>query len=182
MKQEFALDPGGPKRLKVTYSWNLANAEVFLDSQKILSFPTKADFQRGTTCKLPDGSVLSVRFGPVAGAPLMKGVHVIRNGAPLPASAADPVPKWAWVFIVACVLIPVISVGGAVPAGIAGVGVSATLSVARLGRWSVANRVGACALIALACWGSFGMLVMTLQKTAPATAPATGWKVPITKS
>lgn len=74
MKQEFALDPG-PKRLKITYPWNLVNAEVFLDGQKILSFPTKADFQRGTTRKLPDGSVLSVRFGPAAGAPLMKGVQ-----------------------------------------------------------------------------------------------------------
>ena len=182
MKQEFALDPGGPKRLKVTYPWNLANAEVFFDGQRILSFATKAEFQRGTACKLPDGSVLSVRFGPVAGAPLMKGVHVIRNGAALSGTAADPVPKWAWVFIVACVLIPVISVGGAVPAGLAGAGISATLSVARLNRWSVAKRIGACSLITLACWGSFGLLIMTLQKSALASGPQTGWKLPITKT
>jgi hypothetical protein len=182
MNHEFALDPGGPKRLKVSYPWNIANAEVFLDGQKILSFATKAEFQRGTSCKLPDGSILSVRFGPIAGVPFMKGVHVIRNGAPLPGSAADPVPKWAWVFIVACVLIPVITVGGAVPAGLAGAGISATLSVARLSRWSAAKRVGVCSLITLACWGSLGLLLMTLQKSALASGPQTGWKLPIMKT
>jgi hypothetical protein len=175
MKKEFALEPGGPKRLKVTYAWNLADAEVSLDGQKIASFATKADFQRGSTCKLPDGSLLSVRFGPVAGASVLKGVHVIRNGAPLPGSAADPVPKWAWVFISACAMIPVISLGGAVPAVIAVAGVSATLSVARFNRWSVALRASACALIALACWSAFGLLIAVLR---PATTSANEWKVP----
>jgi hypothetical protein len=125
MKREFALDPGGPKRLKITYPWNLANADVSFDGQRIASFATKADFQRGTTCKLPDGSILSVLFvfGPVEGAPFLKGVQVIRNGAPLPGSAADPVPKWAWVFIVVCAIVPVVSLGGALPAVIAVAGV-----------------------------------------------------------
>jgi len=99
MKKEFALEPGSPKRLKITYPGNLASAEVLLDGQRIMAFSSKADFQRGLTCKLPDNSVLTVRYGPIEGVPLLKGVHVIRNGAPLPGSAADPVPKWAWVFI-----------------------------------------------------------------------------------
>jgi hypothetical protein len=178
MKKEFVLDPGGPKRLAVTYPWNLANAEVTLDGKSIMSFATKADFQRGTTCKLPDGSVLSVRFGPVVGAPFLKGVHAIRNGAPLSGSAADPVPNWSWVFIVACAIIPIISLGGALPALIAVGGVSATLSVARFKRWSVALRTAACTLIALACWGAFGMLIMAFR---PAAQEA-GWHVPFTKA
>ena len=62
MKREFALDPGGPNRLMITYPWNLANAEVSLDGQTIAWFATKADFQHGTTCKLPDGSMLSIHF------------------------------------------------------------------------------------------------------------------------
>src|SRR5215475_655062 len=178
MKKEFALDPGGPKRLTVTYGWNLANAEVLLDGRKIASFPTKADFQRGTTCKLPDGALLTVRFGSVEGAPLLKGVHVIRNGAPLPGSAADPVPTWAWVFIVACAAIPVISVGGAVPVLLAMVGISGTLAVARLRQWSVALRAGVCAVIALACWSGFALLISALR---PATA-ASGWNPPLSKT
>jgi hypothetical protein len=35
--------------------------------------------------------MLTVRFGAIEDMPLLKGVHVIRNGAPLRGSAADPV-------------------------------------------------------------------------------------------
>jgi hypothetical protein len=181
MKKEFALDPGGPERLTITYAGNLANAEVLLDGQRIMSFPTKADFQRGTTCKLPDGSILTVRFGPIEGVRLLKGVHVIRNGAPLPGSAADPVPKWAWVFMLACALIPVVTLGGALPALIGIGGVGGTLSVSRLNRWSVALRAAVCALITLACWSALGLLatafvvVKAVNQAKPSsaiTAPA----------
>ena len=181
MKKLFALDPGGPKRLTISYPGNLANAEVLLDGQRVIGFPTKADFLRGTTSKLTDGSILTVRYGPIEGVHLLKGVHVIRNGAPLPGSAADPVPKWAWVFMVACGLIPVVSIGGALPALIGFGGVGGTLSVSRLGRWSVALRAGACALITLVCWSAFALLATVFvvanagnHANAPsvATAPA----------
>ena len=159
MKKEFALDPGSPKRLRVTYPGNLANAEVLLDGQRVMGFSTKAEFHRGTTCKLPDGSILTVRFGPIEGIRLLKGVHVVRNGVPLPGSAADTVPKWAWVFMAACALIPVVTLGGALPALIGFGGVGGTLTVSRLSRWSVGLRAGVSALITLACWGALGLLV-----------------------
>lgn len=154
MKKQFALEPGGPKRLTITYPGNVANAKVLLDGQRIMGFASKADFQRGTTCKLSDGSMLTVRYGPIEGVPLLKGVHAIRNGAPLQGSAADPVPKWAWVFLIACALIPVVTLGGALPALIGFGGVGGTLSVSRLNRWSAALRAGMCALITLACWSA----------------------------
>lgn len=162
MKKEFALEPGGPKRLTITFPGNAANASVLVDGQQIMTFPSKADFQRGTTCKLPDGSVLTVRYGPIEGIRLLKGVHVIRNGAPVPSSAADPVPKWAWVFMIACALIPVVTLGGGLPALIGFGGVGGTLSVSRLNRWSVALRAAVCALITLACWSALGLLVTTV--------------------
>lgn len=163
MKQEFALDHGGPKRLKVTYAWDLKNVEVFIDHKRIGSFATKADFERGAEFTLPDGAALSVRFGPVAGAPFMKGIHLLRDGAPIPGSAADPVPKWAWPFMVACAIIPVVSLGGALPAAIAVAGVSVILSAARTSRWSAALRVGACALMMVACWGAFVFVETTIH-------------------
>jgi hypothetical protein len=162
MKKEFALEAGGPKRLGVTYPGNLANAEVLFDGQRIITFATKAEFLRGTTCKLPDGSILSVRYGPMEGMPLLKGVHVIRNGAAVSGSAADAVPKWAWVFMIACGLIPVVTLGGGVPALLGFGGVGGVLSVSRLKRWSTGLRAGVCALIAVACWGALGVLVTTV--------------------
>jgi hypothetical protein len=176
VNKEFALDSGGPKRLKITYPRNLANAEVLLDGQRIMAFSSKADFQRGTTCKLPDGSVLTVRYSPIEGVPLLKGIHAIRNGAPVPGSAADPVPKWAWVFIIACALIPVVTLGGGLPALIGFGGVGGTLTVSRLNRWSVALRAGACAVITLACWSALGLLmtaVVVVKAKLPSAIAAT---------
>jgi hypothetical protein len=158
MKKEFALEHGGPKRLTVTYPARLSNAEVLFDGQRIMVFSSKPDFLRGTTCKLPDGSMLTVRFGKVAGAPIFKGVHAVRNGLPIPGSAADPAPMWAWVFIGACVLIPVITLGGLLPALLGFGGATAALTVSRLNRWSVALRAGVCALITFACW--IGLLLL----------------------
>jgi hypothetical protein len=178
MKREFALEPGGPKRLKITYPWNLTNAVVLLDGQTITSFATKADFQRGSTCKLPDGSLLTIRFGTIEGAPFLKGVHAIRNGVPLPGSAADPVPGWAWVFMIASALIPVISLGGALPAAIGVGGVSGTVSLSRYNRWSVALRASACAALTVACWSAFGLMILAFRKP---TQPV-GWSVPFSKA
>jgi hypothetical protein len=162
MQKEFSLDRGGPKRLKVTYAWNLKNAEVFIDRKRIGSFATKADFERGAKFTLPNGSDFSVRFGPVTGAPFMKGVHLLRDGAPVAGSAADPVPKWAWPFMIACAAIPMVSLGGALPAVIAVAGVSGILSAART-TWSAALRAGACALMTLACWGAFALVTITIH-------------------
>jgi hypothetical protein len=171
VRKTFALEPGAPRRLSVTYPANLANAEVLLDGQKVLAFASKEEFQRGTTCKLPDGSILTVRFGPVEGmpVPIFKGVHVIRNGQSVAGSAADPVPKWAWVFIIACALIPVVTLGGALPALIGFGGVGGVLSICRMKNWSVALRAGVCAAVTLACWGGLGLLV-TVVSTVKAGA------------
>jgi len=163
MKKEFALVPGGVKRLRVTYGWNLKNAEVFFDRKRVGTFATKADFEQGATFTLPDGANLSVRFGSFAGAPFLKGVHLLRNGVPIPGSAADPVPKWSWPFMIACAAIPVVSLGGALPAALAGAGIGGMMTAARAGRWSTPMRMGACALITLACWGAFGLVVTTVH-------------------
>ncbi len=173
MQREFALDKWGPKRLKITYPWNLANAEVFLDGKKIGSFATKEDFKRGTEFSIPNRFTLFVKFGPVQGVPLMNGVHVLRDGQPVPGSAGDPIPKWAWIFMGLCIAIPVVSLGGALPAGIAGAGVGGTMTVARNRRWSTAMRAGACALITLACWGAFGVLLASFGKFPTQLFPST---------
>lgn len=181
MKKEFALDPGGPKRLTITYSWTVRSAEVDLDGQRIMSFLRKADLRRGNAVKLPDGSALSVRFGSIEGAPFLKGFHVIRNGAPLPGSAADPVPAWAWIFMVACAFIPVITLGGALPAVIGVSGMSAIATLARRQQWSVGLRVGASAGVTLSCWFSLGLLLVALSKPA-SSQQQQGWHAPFTKA
>jgi hypothetical protein len=171
LKKEFALEHGGPKRLTISCPANLANAEVFLDSQRIMTFASKTDLLRGATCKLPDGSLLTVRYAPIEGARFLKGLHAVRNGLPIPGSAADPVPTWAWVFMAACGLIPIVTLGGGLPALLGFGGVSATLSVSRINRWSVALRAGVCALITVACWSGL-LLVSKAMVAAKVVSPA----------
>jgi hypothetical protein len=167
VKKVFALEPGGPGRLTVDYKNNLASAEVLFDGQRVMNFASKEEFLCGTTCKLPDGSVLTVRFGPIEGVGFMKsfsllnGVHVIHNGNPVVGSAADALPKWAWTFLVACGIIPVITLGGALPALLGFGGVALVLTVSRLNRWPVAARAVVSGLVTLACWTGLAMLVTT---------------------
>src|SRR5262249_31572651 len=151
-------DQGGVKRLKVTYLWNLTNARVFLDGKELGYFAEKADFERGAIFKLPDGSTLLIRYGAIKGAAFLKGVHLLHNGVPVPGSAAVPLPKWALAFMVACAVIPVVSLGGALPALLAIGGVRGVLYAARSSRWSAGIRAGVCTLIMVACWGAFGLV------------------------
>lgn len=87
MKQSFALEPGGPKRLQV--SWGLAWKEftVRLDGQVVGTIPTQKELWAGREFALPDGSTLSVRLAQQALTPVLE---LRRNGAPLPGSGTDP--------------------------------------------------------------------------------------------
>ena len=48
-----------------------------------------------------------------------------------PAAPKAKAPLWAWVFVAACVLIPLLSLGGAIPGAIGGGGAYACHAVAR---------------------------------------------------
>ena len=152
-KEDFWLEPGGPKRLMVEYEPRFKHAEVTFDGQKVITFASQAEFNRGTTVKLPDGSLLTAKYGPIAGAEwlrVLKGIHLIRNGVPVPGSAAEPLPKWTWAFVVGCGIICFF--GGAIPALIGFGGTTGVMSVARNTRWTIGKRVGACAGITAGCW------------------------------
>jgi hypothetical protein len=65
---------------------------------------------------------------------------------------APPLPPWAWAFVVLCGAIPLVTLGGAIPAAI-GFGAAAGCSgAARFKSWSTATRVGICLAITVAAW------------------------------
>ena len=63
-----------------------------------------------------------------------------------------PIPRWAWLFAAACGIIPVLTLGGAIPGAIGFGGAAGCVGVARNGSMSVTARVGICTAITLACW------------------------------
>ena len=82
-----------------------------------------------------------------------------------------PIPKFVWLFVVCCGFIPVLTLGGAIPGGLAAAGAVSCIGVARNEAWSVATRVTLCTAITVACWALFlviyGELLALRFKQAP---------------
>lgn len=72
------------------------------------------------------------------------------------------IPGWAWVFAVACGIIPVLTLGGAIPGAIGFGGAGGCVSVARDDSRSVGARVGICSAITAGCWILFVVFVGSL--------------------
>lgn len=89
-------------------------------------------------------------FGATAATLEVEGAEVRDLSPP-----TEPIPGWAWLFVVACIAIPVVSRGGAIPAGIGAAGAAGCVSVARKAVRPVAVRAGICGAITAGAWGVF---------------------------
>jgi hypothetical protein len=89
-KQMYALEPGAPKRLEISWGFLWKGFSVAFDGKPIGRLDTKQQLMAGAKFNLPDESVLKAQ--------LVKGqmgveLSLLRNGAPLPGSATDPVQQ-----------------------------------------------------------------------------------------
>lgn len=64
-------------------------------------------------------------------------------------------PPWAWLFVVACLALPVINLGGAIPTGLGFGGASGCASVSKKPDWETAPKVLVCSLITGGIWALF---------------------------
>jgi hypothetical protein len=79
------------------------------------------------------------------------------------------IPGWAWIFVVGCLLIPIITVGGAIPGAIGGGGAFGCVSIARDPSNAVATRVIYCAVVTGICWILFvAFMVAAMMLQGPA--------------
>jgi hypothetical protein len=63
--------------------------------------------------------------------------------APKPKPKNPPIPAWAWIFAVLCAAIPLVTLGGAIPAGIGFGGAGGCIGLARNPELSLGVRVAA---------------------------------------
>jgi hypothetical protein len=82
-------------------------------------------------------------------------LEIVGQEAPPPA----PVAAWAWVFVVPCIAIPVVALGGGIPVMLGVLGAGGCLMVAKSQKLPVPARVGLCLGITVACWAAFGLLI-----------------------
>jgi hypothetical protein len=86
--QKLSLEKGTPPRLELRWKGLWKDYEVIFDGRRLGGFADKRALQTGADFPLADGSMLSVKLASkkLGGSEL----EVLRNGKPLPGSAADP--------------------------------------------------------------------------------------------
>jgi hypothetical protein len=69
-----------------------------------------------------------------------------------------PIPYWGYIFAGVCGILPVLTLGGAVPGAVGFGGAASCIAVSRDPSKSVGVRVAICAGIGLVCWMVVGAL------------------------
>jgi hypothetical protein len=85
--RKFALTPGGPQRLTITWKLFWKDVRVLLDGNVILEFANQKELQSGASTTLVDGTVLHVKLNQAFG---NVDLAVTQDGKPLPGSSTDP--------------------------------------------------------------------------------------------
>jgi len=73
-------------------------------------------------------------------------------------------PRWAWIFMGLCLLIPIVTRGGAVPAVLGFIGAWGCAQVAST-RWPIVVRVALCVLVTIASWVVLVLVAAALNPT-----------------
>jgi hypothetical protein len=148
--KKFALEPGGPKHLELRWGFRWKDFTVCFEERVIGHVEGGVQaLRKGAELALPNGSLLRIRLVSSLMGPQL-ALHVADK--PVPGSAAVPLPKWSYAFIGACAIIPVLTVGGAVPAAIGFGGAAGVAAVARDETKGSGLRLAVSASIAAACW------------------------------
>ncbi|HEX9742384.1 MAG TPA: hypothetical protein VGA17_06300 [Nitrospiraceae bacterium] len=72
------------------------------------------------------------------------------------------VPRWTWIFIASCLLIPLVTIGGALPTVIGFAGAWGCSALASNTRWPSAMRIMLCLLVTIASWIGLAVVLIVL--------------------
>ena len=90
-RQHLALEAGEPPRLELEWGGYMREFEIYLDGNRIGRIDGgQAELKQGRDFDLPDGSTLTIRLARTA---MLDELQVLRDGKPLPGSAANPRQK-----------------------------------------------------------------------------------------
>lgn len=82
-------------------------------------------------------------------------LEIVGQEAPPP----PPAPAWAWIFVAACVAIPVVALGGAIPGALGAGGAGACFQIAKAQKLSAALRAAICVAVTAGCWAVFVLMI-----------------------
>jgi len=84
-----------------------------------------------------------------------------------PYTPLEAMPKWTWLFILACIAIPIVSLGGALPAVIAWFGAAFCARTSVSPEKSVFSKMVTCLVITISAWGVFFLLAALIGTLLP---------------
>jgi len=90
-----------------------------------------------------------------------------------------PIPKWAWLFVALCVAVPLVTLGGAVPALVGALGAVACTAIARNATRSTLTRVALNVGVTALTWVATVLFVGAITGSLPqliTNRPASAWK------
>lgn len=107
---------------------------------------------------------------PASSAPSSPGSGPVVESPPAPArkpkeslkEAFSGLPGWAWLFILGCLAVPIVSLGGAVPGALGFGGAAGCANMAKKAGWDVLPRVMACAAITGGVWLLFVAFIVAV--------------------
>ena len=73
-----------------------------------------------------------------------------------------PIPAWAWMFVIACGIIPLLTLGGAIPGAIGLGGAGGCLAVSRDQKKPFGTRIAICVAITVGCYALLAVLLALL--------------------
>jgi hypothetical protein len=112
------------------------------------------------TATAPPPSMAAARLSQAAAIAQLQGAqHVAGEDASAPVGSSKEYPPYRVLFYVAIGVIPVLTLGGAIPVGIAAGGISACRKIATDARQPHLNRILFCLGITVACWVGLFALV-----------------------
>jgi len=101
--------------------------------------------------------------GPTAGLQVDgRDVAPVSTATFVQAKGGAPAPAWAYIFAAACMGIPLVTLGGAVPMGLGFGGAAGCMSIARNQTMSIGARLGLCALVTVGAWVALAVLLVVV--------------------
>lgn len=77
-------------------------------------------------------------------------------------------PRWAWVFMGLCLLMPIVTLGGAVPSGIGFSGAWTAAKISSQSSWPIALRIFLCLAVTAGSWLALLMFLAWFHTLRPA--------------
>ena len=86
------------------------------------------------------------------------------DGQSQQSAESNPIPKWGWIFLVACGIIPILTMGGAIPGALGFAGAFPCLAILRDKKMTTGQKVVSCGGITLAVWILFLIFIYWVYK------------------